>query len=1080
MKNVYLHRVELDVKVLELLKVLEINIVSVDAQIAPDYIIYSGESELYEIEELFDLKIGQIQLIHIGNLKESDRFFMNGGSLSLSEEQVSSGNGITILERFLKRETKLRLGDRLQNHNEQSSALITNHLQTGLYFDRIATSAFQENYNPLLIRGYLDHTIGYFTYLAQSGLGSIPIEVEWTSNDNEFIVNTYLKVKNFSKEYLIDCLGDLGGAKPLSYLLTVASKSCDHLDISYFDKSERLCFTGYWNLDTAPSLFSSLSINNISTLEERENNVSKGLNTIEDQIKASEKNLALTEELSKKPLPHGFLIKAQFDNKQLVDSPDKTKNIIETLVRKINEEGDSVQNISEERLSEIISEMPTEEQIQGLTKDSVTQLQEALKTSRSTEALSKEVMTNSLDQSEEISKTVGENLVKDLVDRTSASLDRESIRALLSDAESVSTVRGQKDREDFKQIIKGEREKPELIMRVKGEFTDLADNFKQVVSSSSNVKDKKGAFRNLIDSKLTELSSSPPNPINKTMKSFVDEVLPREIELGLEEYAKSIGKTFDDLEEGDLEIFQDEKLPNIISGLTNEDGVADEFEESLDEDHSPHVDLNFREKLRKKLISSDNLDSIEDEQLQILVKSTLEETIAPDIIHIQGTTENPGQKKDMLVRAVAGVLSGSEQVEEIVEGALRSSQDLQDEATVTAFKKSQAVDSFESDNIVEKELLEKLKIEKLARRKAETQLSLVQGQLDSNRNAKKRIDKVQQKISEKVESEQGSSELEDSADEKLTAKIKKLELESTHKDTLFNSEISKIERVLRGKEIILEKTKSSYESKVKNLLSENSSLKDTMNRLEMSDALSDTTFLKKQLRSLKKENELLAKNSSVIKSRLEEVSKGRERKSSDSDLQVLLEDNRKLKALKNEYVNKSQSVEKEKKALESKLLITESRESSLRDEAIKANQNFLELESQMKMSMQSEARRISESAQAKDQDSAIAKEYNSVKTQYLQLHKKLKDLMENSKGTTGASGKPSLSPKERHLEKDKQRLQVEVKKHRSDLDEAKKIVMKFKGENIKMKNELEKLKRDKDRVEKKLRDLASAAGKKAA
>jgi len=460
----------------------------------------------------------------------------------------------------------------------------------------------------------------------------------------------------------------------------------------------------------------------------------------------------------------------------------------------------------------------------------------------------------------------------------------------------------------------------------------------------------------------------------------------------------------------------------------------------------------------------------------------LEETIAPDIIHIQGTTENPEQKKDMLVRSLEGVLSGNNQVEEIVKGALKSSQDLQDEATVKAFKKSQAADSFESDNIVEKELIEKLKIEKLARKKAETQLSLVQGQLDSSRNAEKRIEKVQQKIKEKVENEQDTSGDDDSADEVLTARIKKLELESRHKDTLFNSEISKIERVLRGKEIILEKTKESFESKLKNLLSENSLLKDTIDKQDKNDASSETTLLKSQLHDLKKDNEQLAKSSSIIKSRLEEISKSGDNKNSDSDLQLLMEDNRKLKALKNESVNKVQALEKEKKSFESKLATLESRESNLRDEAIKANQKFLELESQMKMSMQTEARRISESAQAKskEQDSTIAKEYNSIKAQNLQLHKKLKELMEKSKVTIGASGKPSLSPKERHLEKDKLRLQAEVKKQRSDVDEAKKIVMKYKGENIKMKNELEKLTRDKERLEKKLISLASAAGKKAA
>lgn len=1079
MKNVYLHRVELDAKVLELLNELEISIVSVDTQLAPDYIIYSGEHELYEIEELFDLKVGQTELIHIGDLKESDRFFMNGGSLSLSLEQISSGNGIKILERFLRGETKLRLSDRLQDNTEQGSAVITNHLQTGTYFDRIATSAFQDNYNPLLIRGYLDHTIGYFTYLAQCGLGSIPFEVEWTSREDEFIINIYLKVKNFSKEYLIDCLGDLGGAKPLSYLLTVASKSCDHLDISYFDKSERLCFTGYWSINSAPSLFSSIAINNISTLQEREQNIFKGLTSIEDQIKASEKSLAATDKLSEKPLPHGFLIKAHFDSAQLIESPDKTKNIIETLVRRINEDGESVQNVTQERIIEIISEMLPEEQVQDLSKESIAQLQEALKSSKSTKVLSREVLSSSLEESEEIARLVEENLVREIVEKTSASLDRENIRALLEGDESVTTVSGKKNREDFKKTIKGEKEKPEVIMRIKGEFSDLADNFKQVIRSSSNVEDKRGALRNLIDSKL---STSSLNLSNNSMQKYVENILPREIELGLEDFTKSLGKTFDDLDEDDFELFQNEHLPLIISGLTDEESFAEEFEESFDENRSPNVDFNFRDKLRKKLIDSDNIDSIEDDHLKMVIKSTLEESIASEIIHIQGSTEDQLEKENMLIRSVGEVLSERDQVENIVKGALKSSQDLQDEAEMVAFKNNQAHDTFESDNIIEKDLLEKLKVEKLARKKAEDQLALAQGQLESSRKAEKRIEKVQLQVSEKVEAEQNLPHEEDSSDEVLINKIKKLELESRHKDSLFNSEISKAERILKGKEIILEKTKSAYESKVKSLLLENKSLNDSLNELGPNDFVSETTYLKKQLQSLKKENELLAKSSSVIKSRLEDISKGRELGDRESELQGLLEDNRKLKSLKIESENKGQLLEKEKKALESKLAITETRETNLRDEAVKANQKTLELENQMKESLQLEAKRISESAEAKskEQNSLIAKEYNAVKNQNLQLQKKLKELMEKSKNATGTIGKPSLSPKERLLEKEKQRLQVEVKKHRSELDEAKKIVMKFKGENIKMKNELEKFKRDKDRLEKKLISLASAVDKKAA
>lgn len=397
MKTIYLHRIELGQSIEKYLESLGFNVTDDESHLSPDFIFYSVESDIYELEETFELKSGLVKLIYIGELKEKDKFFLSGGELILSQEQIQNETGYKVLNRFFSENIELRLADRNVYKDKTESVIITNHLQTGMSFDRIATSAFESNHNPILIRSYLDHVIGYFTYLSQSSLGSIPFELEWYSDEDDLVINTYLKVKNFSKEYLADCFGDIRGAKALHYLLTIASNSCEHLDIKYFEKSERLCFTGYWNGSALRSSSSTLSIKNITTLAQRNYSVSKELATLEEQIKMAKDTIEIQENLYEKKLPHGFHIRAEFRSKQLIENREKAKKILTHLVKVIHASGGSLQGVEEQGISEIISQMPNEYRLDDLSDESLCELKLALKSAMSTSVLEHEVSKCTLD-----------------------------------------------------------------------------------------------------------------------------------------------------------------------------------------------------------------------------------------------------------------------------------------------------------------------------------------------------------------------------------------------------------------------------------------------------------------------------------------------------------------------------------------------------------------------------------------------------------------------------------------------------------------------------------------------------------
>ncbi len=1076
MKTVLLYDIELDKMVVKTLESFGLTLTTQTDD--PNYIIYSGSEKIDEIEQTYDLSQGEIKLIHIGEVNHKDKFFMNGGSLIISEDKLDKEESFNILEQFFSGDNALRLAQRTSFEPEQEPIIITNHLQTGLSFDTIVTSAFDHDFDPLLVRGYLDHTIGFFAHLVQSGLGAVPFELEWCFKDNIFVLNTYLKVRNFSKEFIVDSLSEVGGSKPLNYLLSVASKSCEHLDISYFEKSDKLCFTAYWDR-SAPSFLPSISVKNIYSVVQKKNILAKKMKTLEDQLASSEKSFATQENLKKKEIPNGFLIKAQFESKELIENPDKTKNILETLVKETVGAGESVGELTEKRLKQIIDAMDSKDKIEGLSESGLLELKNAVKSSRSTEALQKEVATASVDDDEDVSTVVSERLVEEVTSRASKNLSKDKVKALLED-ETSTVLKGQKEKEEFKRVIRSEKEKPETINRIKGEFADLGDNFKTVIRSSSAEESKKGLFRNLIDSKVSALSSKLPGLDQGGLDKFVESILPRELELGLEEFALGKGKDLSDLSDDEINEFQDQKIPNIISNLLESESLQEEYSESIETNEPWDIDFKFRDKLREKFIDSNSIDDLEDEEFLAVVKSTLEDSIASDIVKIDSENHSQQDKEKMLSKVLGGFVTDKEEVQRITSSSIDSAQEIRNEIIHQSFKESQDSLPTETSSPVEKELFNSLKAEKALRKKIENELAVAKGQVEAFKNTAKRIEETQRKVAETIVKDQ-SDLTEDNQNPE--DKVKMLELESRQKDALFGTEIAKLERTIKGKEIILEKTKAAFETRLQSFAEENKELKQAVQKLEENGSKEVVSSLKQQLISLKKENDLLAKSSSLVKERLDAVSKGQESQARVDRVDDIIEENKKMKNINTELYNKSQVLEKDKKALESRLASLELRESNLREEAIKAKQRSIDAEAEMRLFKQTESSRMNDAvaAQAKDHDSMISKEYNALKSQNLQLQKKIKDLTDRATGGgAGSNGKPNLSAKERHLEKDKKRLQTELSKNRADLDDAKKVMMKFKGENIKMKNELEKAKRDNDRMERKLRSLASKTDKKAA
>jgi hypothetical protein len=1125
-----------------------------------DYIIVDNERQAQSVSENYSTEENGIQIICLGEVYDQKSFLTFSGRLSLDSDYFKSPVGLKILNKFFSEKYSLHLNDHFEDDLKNfKSFKITNHLSSGLYLDEIAVDSFEAGFNLISMRSYLDHIINYFTYLKQAGLAGVPYEVEYAHNDDFFVVNTYLTVREFVAEYMIDSFGKVNSKDPMKYLLGVAAEASDFMEITYFENPGRLAITAMWNKEKR-NYGTSVALHNIQSYSDVRKNVDFQIKSFEDIEDKHDAIRDKQERLVDFDLPGGIteLIEEEL-NEKLSSNKEEVRELIAVLIAKSEEDLDGIENLKIDDLEQMIEDIPETDFLKSLEQNDIEQLFEKIQNKNLSKVILEEIETvrGDLKDDESFKTSLKESISDEVSERISEAMDVQSINRLLSSDdkdkdEDVQRIKGSKEGEEFLQTIKGIREdKDDAIQVIKNSLDESKDELKQIISGNHDPLEKKGLFRNLIDKSISHIDKDLGLFNNKASTEYLQTVLPREIELGMDEYARKIGKTLETLSDFEVEDFQQNELTAIIGDFIVSDDLVEDYVETLEdkvyfeENGKEALRQELKDKLEKSLEDRGDFDrvngsfviteeNLNDEEFRQIIKSSMKESLENKIQLNEASLDELDLKEREIIDTFSDIVEDPNSVSEVVSAAIDQVKKKEvEEVAKTVSRGKETPKSSEGQSNTEKELLKRVKQSELKNKKLQTQNKLLEGKLKAENQASKRLEKINEKVdkqyhdlkqrgqSDPLQTSDDNAEKEtfigeakdkllqnieskEALNEDQTQKIKsilekekkllsltknyeleikKLEHDLKHKDSLFRSEVVRVERMSKGKDIILEKTKDNLTSLVQQKEKKNKDLQNQLQELTHKMKNDQTAVLKKDMLKLKKDNELLAKSAEMFKSRLESMSKMNQAKAQKTDSEQIIEEHRVLKMEKTGLTNKVKAFEKEVKSWETRLSKSQELEKKHKDDSAVLKNKLSFVEEQMRALKANEAKRSIQSAESSDkkQDLQNNKEFQNLKGQNLQLQKKLKDLMAKSKGTsTSAGGVQNQSSKEKILEKDKKRLQQEITKSKQEADSIKKAAMKFKGENMKLQNANDKYQKDIARLEKKLKSLASLSGKKAA
>jgi hypothetical protein len=252
------------------------------------------------------------------------------------------------------------------------------------------------------------------------------------------------------------------------------------------------------------------------------------------------------------------------------------------------------------------------------------------------------------------------------------------------------------------------------------------------------------------------------------------------------------------------------------------------------------------------------------------------------------------------------------------------------------------------------------------------------------------------KLAGSMEREQHLSQISKNAE----TEIKKAQIELSKKDAFFKSEMDKAQKVMKAKELVLDKTKEAMKTIVTKKEKELIGLKGQVNNLSQKLENDQSTQLKANLKSMAQENETLARTTDVYKNKLEAMGKSIEaNKKSDNSAQ-LAQEVRSLKKIKNQLENKAKEDTKAVKGFEERYNTTKLLENKLKNDLAQASGKLKVTEGQFKAFKDSQARLTKKA----EQDKAVgsdksSKDLERQKVENDKLKARVNMLMEEKKNT---------------------------------------------------------------------------------
>lgn len=773
------------------------------------HILCDSEEQAKSVEKDFSAAKNSIFIVVFSQVKDIKSFLLHNGRLVIDPSILETKLGEYLLNKFFKENHNIHLDESFgEKFGETKKYEVINHLNIGHIIDEISVDSFEADFNIVSIRSFLDHVIIYLTYLKQAGLSGIPFEIESSFDDENFAINLHAPVKNFSAEYMMDAFGNVNSKDPLQYILSVVNRSCDFLDVTFIENPARIVFTGFWNKNKKKLI--GLSFNNILTASQMMAQMEKKLKDFQPIEEVEIEVESKKEDLKAKSLPGSILemVMSKNEDSILNKEPEKASNIIAFAIEKFEEvhPDKSINEMDEEDFKQIINDYPELEEIENLTEEDHSDLLDKIQKKNLTDAYDEELerVRSQLEDEDDFKEELSDTLNEEVVNRVSGSLDAEKLNKILNskadEDDSATKVSGKDEADNFKVKIKGTKEekKKDMVARISGGFEKKAGEFNVKISGSTPQERKKGLF-DFVNSTISDISSD--NDIDQKVKDYVVKTTPKKIANGLERYAEKLGQTVDSLSAMDLLDFKETELPQIISGVMDDDVEIEDFAKSLEEgiDRSNSVMDNasseFKEKFKNRLESTISTistiekdgerynvkdENVSEEDVQNAIKQTMKETFAEEFKLEKANKEEIEKKEAEIVKNLSATLDmPEEQVKEIVKGAAQAAKDKETKKVVDNIFKNKPGDE---EDVVVKEFQSDEVVEAAAEKAKDDEKQVVKGS-DSETNEEKEEKTV---IKDRPQAKESQSLVE----AQLMSKIKKMEEEN-----------KKLNQMLKAKDI---------------------------------------------------------------------------------------------------------------------------------------------------------------------------------------------------------------------------------------------------------------------------------------
>ncbi|MFP5385057.1 MAG: hypothetical protein ACLGHN_03210 [Bacteriovoracia bacterium] len=543
------------------------------------------------------------------------------------------------------------------------------------------------------------------------------------------------------------------------------------------------------------------------------------------------------------------------------------------------------------------------------------------------------------------------------------------------EGESSTVVSGNELTEDEVRLVQGGEVLEEVIQTVKGKVEEDKSIFKL---GGSKLDVDKTVFK--IASSIDEATKEK----NLAVRSLGDS-LPGSIKTGLFDFAKDLNKSVDDLNAGDLEKFEVQRIPDILKN---------ELEASL----------------KVKSLPGNVVGNSESGQM---------------VKNLEARLMTANSEKEKLKTQLKAMAS-----------EVRILKESRNKLAEIQAKASQAA----GDMIVKDD--------------------------PSEKERKELQDKIGQKNLNDQDLQKINSLLEKLKQEEI--KIRKLELESTQKDMVFNQQLEKAEREVRAKDLMLIKSKESFTKLIEKKEKEIVDFKSKTDQLSKALTTGASSTNNQIMKDLEKQNQNLNKQVEMYKLKISSMATNLQPSKSEDNLK---DEARKLQMLNQQMKNQLIQSKREVEKLQAKVASDNSAMMTLKQDKAK-------LEAELKKA----AHEVKEKTAAV-QNSQSDQELKRLQAQNQVLETQVKDSLQkitNLEAKLTEALKPqrnSNGPEEGSKVKVTQ-LENSVKKLTQDLIDAKNQIAEAKKETNKLRQDKTALQNQLDKMKKEADKAKSAAPKK--